>query len=371
MDCFGYGDIYDRIGAWRTPFKDGGMTMIFRPADQMEGQNLADGWTVVEKMNSDPNSTGGNFSVCYKVKNTNGRVAFLKALDYSRAFRDADPARALQSMTSAYNFERDVLDACKRKRLSKVVLSITSGSHKMPDSLPVDYLIFELANGDARKYIQVSGGFDTAWAFRSLHHVATGLSQLHGNGIAHQDIKPSNVLVFDTEGSKIADFGRSAMQGLNPPHENFQIAGDPAYAPIELMYLNVPSDWCYRRIGCDLYLLGSLAMFFFSSVNMTAAIINELCPEHLPGVWRGRYEDVLPYLRNAYNIVLENFKLALSADVDKEIVEIVRQLCDPDPLRRGHPENAVRISDPLSLERYISRLNILARKAEMGILEVD
>lgn len=63
----------------------------------------------------------------------------------------------------------------------------------------------------------------------ALVHPSWGIV-LHGLDIAHQDLKPSNVL---------------------------PIAGDPTYAPPELLYNYVPADWNVRRYACDVYLLGA------------------------------------------------------------------------------------------------------------------
>jgi len=34
---------------------------------------------------------------------------------------------------------------------------------------------------------------ELTWIFRTLHNIATGLKQLHGQEIAHQDLKPSSL----------------------------------------------------------------------------------------------------------------------------------------------------------------------------------
>ena len=54
----------------------------------------------------------------------------------------------------------------------------------------VQYIVFELADGDVRSVISAADDLDVAWAIRSLHHMAVGLAQLHRTGIAHQDVKP-------------------------------------------------------------------------------------------------------------------------------------------------------------------------------------
>ena len=66
------------------------------------------------------------------------------------------------------------------------------------------YIVFELASGDIRAEIERLPNFDLAWCLRSLHNATVGVQQLHSKDIAHQDIKPSNVLVFGMDGSKLA-----------------------------------------------------------------------------------------------------------------------------------------------------------------------
>ncbi len=152
----------------------------------------------------------------------------MKALDYSDALRSPDPALALQAMTSAYIFERDLLRQCGQKKLDRVVQAIGDGRVTVDPSNAagvVQYLIFELADGDIRSQMQSAQKVNLAWLLRSLHHVATGLKQLHGEGIAHQDLKPSNVLVFGGQYSKVGDLGRASIKGQQPPHGNNLVAG--------------------------------------------------------------------------------------------------------------------------------------------------
>src|SRR5438045_2475021 len=175
------------------------------PAALMTGLTLPEGWTVVSAIPRAPGATGGNFSVGYLVRNAAGEEAFMKALDYSRALQSADPARVLQAMTEAYNFERDVLKKCRDKKMSRVVTAIADGSIQVPTPngpQVVQYIIFEKADCDCRNFINTSNFFDVAWALRSLHHIATGLRQMHINDMANQDLKPSNVLVFRQNSSK-------------------------------------------------------------------------------------------------------------------------------------------------------------------------
>lgn len=345
------------------------------PASQLVGVKLSDGWTVIERLQRLPTQTGGYFSEGYIVVRDNGTKAFLKALDYSRAMNSRDPARALEALTKGYNFERDLLGRCRG--MDRVVKGLADGSVSVQDALGdhvVQYLIFELADsGDVRKYLDLSKRFDTAWVLRSLHNVATGLRQLHSVGIAHQDVKPSNVLVFDSKVSKVADLGRASSRGESPPHEEHEIAGDPEYAPPELCYRYVLPDWNQRRLGCDAYLLGSMVVFFFGRCSMTALILEKLDTCFRPDTWQGSYAEVLAYVREAFERAIALF----GEDIDRQapqlkepLVAVVRELCDPDPGLRGDPKERRPGANQFSLERYVSRFDLLARREEYRILNL-
>lgn len=340
-------------------------------AERLTGLTLEGGWKVISPATKETNATGGYFSKCYFVEKDDGRKAFLKALDISLALREDDPAIALQALTQAFNFEREVLMKCKDENLDHIVIAIDDGKVRFEDAADggvVQYLIFELADGDVRRQATINERFNIAWCLRSLHNIAVGLQQIHGQGIAHQDLKPSNILVFNGNTSKIGDFGRSAYKGHIPPHENNIVAGDLTYAPPELLYGYVDLDWNYRRFGCDAYLMGSMALFFFLGAGATPLLLKELPEELSWDTWQGTFEDVLPYLHNAFQRVLGIYSTSLPESLRGELTEMVSQLCMPDPRLRGHPRN--RVINQFSMERYISKLNLLARRAELGILDL-
>jgi serine/threonine protein kinase len=229
----------------------------------------------------------------------------------------------------------------------------------------VQYIIFELAEGDVRVQMDAAQGFDAAWALRTLHQIATGLRQLHGIGAAHQDLKPSNVLLFNGRtSSKVADLGRAAVRGQRPPHEDDVVAGDPAYAPPEVLYGEPPADWAARRMGCDAYHLGSMIVFFFTTGSMTPLLLSFLDRTHWPHQWVGSYQEVLQYIYSAFEKALHEIEQLVPEVERGELMEIVRQLCEPDPSLRGHPKNRLTPGNRYSLERYVAWLNLLATQAE-------
>ncbi|OWJ56176.1 protein kinase domain-containing protein [Inquilinus limosus] len=354
-------------------------------AYRLLGVTIPDNWVVREPLGwridtqsglplrADIYGTGGNFSVGYIVEKE-GRRAFLKALNLASAMHSADVLGALKSMTEAAIFEASIHAVCSQHKMDRVVLAVASGQIKIGVNLQdtVPYLILELADGDVRRRLRiVDNSFRLAWGLRALHHAATGLAQIHKRGIAHQDLKPSNLLNFgDQKAFKIGDFGRAVRQGAQPPHEDFLVAGDPTYAPPELLYGQVDPDWNSRRMGCDIYLLGSMLCFFVLGEGTTPLLMGRLAPAHRPQIWNGRwigsYSDVLPNIRNAFTNVIDDFSSEVEERLKGELTSVLIQLCEPDPLFRGHPlARAQAFANRHDLSRFISIFDRLARKSEI------
>lgn len=332
------------------------------------------GWSVVKSLEDYPGRTGGCFSCSYIVQK-GGRNAFLKALDYSQATElsrqlGLDIPAALQMLIGAYNFERTLLRQCAEKRMDRVITALEDGSVRVDDGVfgVVNYLIFESADSDVRRYLSAAQGIEVTWKLRCLHHIATGLCQLHTAGVAHQDLKPSNVLVFDGHVSKVADLGCASVKGATSPRDDFGFAGDGTYAPPELLYGHFDTEWTRRRQACDVYHLGSMAVFLFCGIGTTAMIFKNLAQEHLPQHWKGTYSQILPEVRDAFGTAVGEFGLSVAEDkLRKPLRDAVTQLCDPDPQFRGHPLNRMGATSRYSLERYVSLFNLLAEKARLGV----
>lgn len=339
------------------------------PAESLSGLLLDGGWRVLDLIEKGPEATGGFFSRQYRVQSEDGRVAFLKALDITRALEDSpDPARALEALTTAFNYERDVLGHCKKKNLSRVVTVLEDGKIRVRPGVDgvVQYLIFEHAESDIRERMNRANAIDNFLRLEVLHHVATGLHQLHGIEIAHQDLKPSNVLLFQN-GSKIGDLGCASRKGSSNPREEAHIIGDIQYAPPELLYHAVPVEWNERRFACDLYLLASMVVYLFSGAALTPLLVFEIPDEMRPSNWTGTFQDVLPFVRKAFDLAVKRFTVYVSDPLlVPELDQTVRQLGDPEPLLRGHPLNRARSSqNQYSLERYVTRFDLLAKRARL------
>ena len=334
----------------------------------LTGHTLNGGWKVTSQVPKSPTGTGGWSSVGYVVESPAGKEAFLKALDIFGPFGGTDLTTRLQNLMESYNFERDLCLFCRDRSMGRIVTALDEGTFMVPGAGPygaVPYLIFERAHGDVRSQVDFSQRFTMSTRFRYLHHVATGLWQLHKQEIAHQDVKPSNVLVFDKKESKLTDLGRAARQGHTPPHHLLEVQGDNSYAPPELLYGDINADWCVRRQGCDLYLFGSLVVYFFAGTAMTPEIIRHLPPTHYPGLWKGTYRDLLPVIEKAYGDSMDGVRQAVDPDLRGDLLPIITQLCDPDPLRRGHPKGRGIKGQQYSLERYVAIFDRLTMKSEI------
>lgn len=347
-----------------------------KAAENLVGLDLNGGWHVDELLKRATKGTGGYTSISYSVSNKEGGKAFLKALDFSAALQGDDPSRLLYELTSAYQHERNLLHQCKDKKLRHVVVPLADGTAKVPGNFGqlenVQYLIFAMATGNIRDEVEKWKKFDLAWALRSLHHSSVGLQELHGINIAHQDVKPSNVLVFPVEGSKLTDLGSASQVGYPSPSDSKVVPGDVSYAIPEQWYGWSQSPDFSNRYLVDLFLLGSLIFFFFAGCSAADAIQLKLSVKYAKGFMRSDFVSDLPYMQHAFVEALNDLHASvetLAGDLTDEIVIIAQQLCEPDPRSRGDPTVlAATHRVQHDIQAYISRFDRLARTAEIRMI---
>lgn len=340
-------------------------------AESLEGRRLSSGWRVKRKLPSRQNGnllTGGCFSVGYEVEK-DGKIAFLKALDFYKAFlnaaTDPNPADFMRKITAMFAFEQDLLETCRDAKIRQVVRLLDNGTVSVDtadEPKQTQYLIFEWAESDVRRETISSEFFDKPWALRCMHAITSGLYHLHGKGIIHQDIKPSNILLFPENVTKIGDLGTAYSSHKESEHNKEHLfPGDITYGPPERLYGYKAGSEEQIRKGADLYMLGSMLHFFFMKTPLTPTILANLPSEYHPMKRQWDREQIVPHLRETYDLVVEKFAQAIHPEFQDELVGILRQLTDPEPEKRGHPSNRRAHGNYLSLERYVSTFDRLSR----------
>ncbi len=343
-------------------------------AHNLKGRTLNNGWKVIEKINKPDNATGSFFSVCYKVEKDKD-ISFLKAFDFAKFFQIAEPGKqvidVMSDMIEAYRYEKELSELCKNRHVTKVSF-VKDAGEEIVDGYTISvvpYLIFDLADGDVRSKLDFSKKLDFAWRLKSLHDIAVGLKQLHSIEVSHQDLKPSNILLFELN-SKIGDLGRSICKNIDSPYGELPFTGDLNYSPPEIMYGYYENDWNKRVFATDCYLLGSMIVFYFSAISMSALLIKYIPRSFRWDVWRGSFEEIKPYIIDAFSKALSEFESILENEYLKnELRWLVERLCYPFPEERGHPKNILSPGNSFNLERIVTKFDVLHKKAKYNLLK--
>lgn len=359
------------------------------PATRLTGMALADGWVVEDLIacgRASAESSGGTYSVAYRARKGD-TVAFLKALDLDSVIKaddEDDFVGSINRATQAFGDEKLLNERCAKSRMRQVVTILGHGNVKVDrkpdDHVPrVAYLILELADGgDVRSHIAMISNDDYAKKFSYLKDVLLGIGQLHSEEISHQDLKPSNIMVFTRLGAKVGDLGRAAIKGYaNGPYEHCSIAGDFGYAPPEQLYGNTPTEWIDRRQRADIYQFGSLVAFLLFGVTVNTVIKERLPAAVGPKHWfpdeggNTSYAQALPYIEAAFFEGLQSLKAALPAWAGDKVISLITQCSHPDYSKRGAKQIFGKWEQlGLGLNRFISALENLRTEAKkQAILE--
>lgn len=358
------------------------------PANSIErmtlrGQKTGADWVVGSKITQPEGGSGGIFSVGYDVTGPSDQIAFLKATDI-RLMRpgSTDPLNQAKEALTLHSFERDILYYCSGNRFDRIVRVIDDGAIEVVIAgarEPVFFLVFEKAAGNIRVAARSFRNQGIAWIPRVSHNLAVAISQLHNRGIAHNDIKPSNLLVFNARLQKLGDLGRATSEKALGPWDGCKGPGDRNYsAPEAWGYPYNPEmnglsiSHGYRR-RFEMYTLGSLLFFFLTEQSLNSVIALHMRPEFQPGNWQGSFEDIIPHLSDVHGEAMTIMKQQIKRSYGeegfsklREVCEFARCLTEIDPNRRGDPQNKQKGLPPYDLRRLISRMNLIATKLEIA-----
>ncbi|KAH6796950.1 hypothetical protein C2S52_021504 [Perilla frutescens var. hirtella] len=170
---------------------------------------------------SEENKLGeGGFGDVYKATLKNGNLVAVKKLNisYSRAKADFETEVRLISNVHHRNLVR-LLGCCSK------------GSELL--------LVYEyMANGSLDRFLYGDKRGSLTWKqrFDIIYGTARGLAYLHEQyhvTIIHRDVKPSNILLDNDFGAKIADFGLARLLPENQSHVSTKFAGTLGYTAPE------------------------------------------------------------------------------------------------------------------------------------------
>src|SRR5262245_50656869 len=118
------------------------------------------------------------------------------------------------------------------------------------------YLAMRLVGAtDLRKLLRAEGALEPARALAICRQVASALDAAHAKALVHRDVKPSNVLLDESEHVYLADFGLTRrLDEPGPPATDGHSLGTPAYlAPEQIDAGQVDGRADIYALGCVLF----------------------------------------------------------------------------------------------------------------------
>jgi len=154
---------------------------------------------------------------------------------------------------------------------------------------PKPILVMELVEGTMLERMIESATFDMPRALKVLDDVLAGLEAMHGVGVGHLDIKPSNVVLRQDDEAVLVDFGLAGRK-VRPG-----CASGPYGAPEVWGVLTEGAT--ATPMPVDVYAFGCLAFetltgrVLFDADNETAQIACHITHDGLPPMLRGLGEN--------------------------------------------------------------------------------
>ena len=181
----------------------------------------------------------GASGVVYAARTSDGDRVAVKVLRHERALDAVALARFRREAQLARGLASDhvvpILELCETENAIYLVMPY-------------------YARGSLAMRLRESGPLDVGETVTLATQIARGLDELHGRGIIHRDVKPSNVLLDEDGTAALADFGLARAADSTRLTEDGQVLGTVHYLAPELIEgrgATCESD--VYALGCVLY----------------------------------------------------------------------------------------------------------------------
>ncbi|MHC4591646.1 MAG: serine/threonine-protein kinase [Planctomycetota bacterium] len=151
------------------------------------------------------------------------------------------------------------------------------------------YIAMELVSGRSLgSLIHQRGSMDCLQAAAVGAQVAAGLAALHGAGIVHRDVKPSNILVRPDLVVKITDFGLALLQeaGTRLTTDGLTVGTADYMSPEQTRGLEMDGRSDIYSLGVVIYEMLTGQVPFTADTPM--AVMQKHCQVEAPSLWRVR-----------------------------------------------------------------------------------
>ncbi|OQR90442.1 mitogen-activated protein kinase kinase kinase [Thraustotheca clavata] len=113
------------------------------------------------------------------------------------------------------------------------------------------YIFTEWVPGGSLEDSTKTFGCSEPVAQKYAYQILLGMEYLHSRNVVHYDIKPSNILIDQFGGAKLADFGASRLLGSSSVSKNKSIRGTPYYmAPEVIKQTGISTKADIWSLGC-------------------------------------------------------------------------------------------------------------------------
>ncbi len=203
---------------------------------EIDLQNLPADYTLDELFIIQKRLGQGGFGVAYKVFDSMGdRDLVMKLIT-------RDKQSIYKRLVREY---KTLLNIPEHPYIVKVIIA-----GKLPDDTP--YILFDYIDGEDVEKLLETEALSLEDAVKIALQTADGLAHLHENGVYHQDIKPSNLLLTD-KGVRIIDFNVAVSER----DESTTGGGTRAYIPPDFDFtLDLDQIDQAQKIDRDIYALG-------------------------------------------------------------------------------------------------------------------